>query len=170
MKIEEGQIYETNKCGNVKVIEYRNCHDIIVQFQDETEYTCSVRSGNLKRGFVKNPYYKSLVGIGYIGEGPYKCYDYVDGRKKLSKMFNTWSNMIIRVYSPEHHIEFPAYKNSTVQAIWHNFQNFAEWYSLKQPIKDWELDKDILVKGNKEYGPELCCFVPKKDKHNSQNI
>ena len=25
----------------------------------------------------------------------------------------------------------------------------------------WELDKDILEKGNKTYSPETCCFVPR---------
>ena len=29
-------------------------------------------------------------------------------------------------------------------------------------MKDWQLDKDILVKGNKVYSAKNCCFVPKE--------
>lgn len=54
------------------------------------------------------------------------------------------------------------YLDCNVVEKWHNFQNFAEW-SINQIGYDksgWELDKDILLKGNREYGPETCCFVP----------
>ena len=45
---------------------------------------------------------------------------------------------------------------------WRYLSKFKEWY-LHQTGHDqigWCLDKDILVKGNKEYSPETCCFVP----------
>jgi hypothetical protein len=29
-------------------------------------------------------------------------------------------------------------------------------------VENFELDKDILIKGNKIYSPETCCFVPKE--------
>ena len=29
-------------------------------------------------------------------------------------------------------------------------------------MQGWELDKDILIKGNKVYSPETCCFVPQE--------
>lgn len=47
---------------------------------------------------------------------------------------------------------------------WHNFQNFAEWcYTQKEYVenKDWCLDKDVLVKGNKLYSEDTCAFVPR---------
>ena len=46
---------------------------------------------------------------------------------------------------------------------WHNFQNFANWCEDSWRIwmdETWHLDKDILIKGNKVYSPETCCFVP----------
>ena len=47
-----------------------------------------------------------------------------------------------------------------------NFQLFAEWcqaqhgYMSKDCGKFWNLDKDILIHGNKVYSPETCIFVP----------
>lgn len=45
---------------------------------------------------------------------------------------------------------------------WRNFQNFAEWYWTQKGSgnKVWHIDKDLLRKGNKEYGPDTCCLIP----------
>ena len=43
-------------------------------------------------------------------------------------------------------------------AEWHRFSSFKAWMEKQ----DWEgkhLDKDLLVPGNKEYGPSTCIFV-----------
>ena len=56
------------------------------------------------------------------------------------------------------------YDDVEVCKEWHNFQNFAEWfYNNYYEVngEDMQLDKDILVKGNKIYSPETCIFVPK---------
>lgn len=37
---------------------------------------------------------------------------------------------------------------------------FRDW-ALAQDWEGNQLDKDILVSGNKVYGPETCCFVPR---------
>ena len=52
----------------------------------------------------------------------------------------------------------------TVCDKWLNFQNFAEWFYKNYYEIDNEamcLDKDILHKGNKIYGPETCIYCPK---------
>ena len=42
-----------------------------------------------------------------------------------------------------------------------DYQEFANfWHKDEFRQSGWHLDKDILVRDNKEYGPETCCFVP----------
>jgi hypothetical protein len=72
--------------------------------------------------------------------------------------------MIHRSYSDKLQIKQPAYKGCTVAEEWHNFQTFAKWFDenyYEVEGERMELDKDILVKGNKHYSPETCVFVPK---------
>lgn len=56
-----------------------------------------------------------------------------------------------------------SYKACSVCDEWLDFQNFAVWYENNiYHINDERmcLDKDILVKNNKIYCPDRCCFVP----------
>ena len=39
--------------------------------------------------------------------------------------------------------------------------NFSIWYDTNF-IPGWELDKDIRIKGNRQYSPSTCMFVPKE--------
>lgn len=44
--------------------------------------------------------------------------------------------------------------------LWSTYEEFREWHS-KNYVPGWELDKDLLVPGNKEYGPETCRYIPR---------
>jgi hypothetical protein len=69
--------------------------------------------------------------------------------------------MLSRCYNKKVHLIQTTYKEAIVCEEWHNFQVFAEWFENNYK-EDWQLDKDILVKGNKIYSPETCCFVPQE--------
>lgn len=44
-----------------------------------------------------------------------------------------------------------------------DFQDFAEWCQLQVGYKEnYHLDKDIILKGNKDYSKETCSFVPQE--------
>lgn len=59
------------------------------------------------------------------------------------------------------HERQPQYKGCTVCEEWQNYSNFKVWYEQnKNNGMSWDLDKDILFKGNKVYSSETCCFVP----------
>lgn len=79
---------------------------------------------------------------------------------KILKPYQCWSDIFKRCYKSE--IKDVAYNDCFISDSWIDYQDFAKWfYSLSFYEVGWHLDKDIIVRGNKEYGPETCCFVPR---------
>lgn len=79
--------------------------------------------------------------------------------KTKIKSYIVWLSMLDRCYNEKTHIKYPTYKDCTVCEEWKRFSSFKEWFD-EHYREGWHLDKDILVKGNKIYSPETCCFVP----------
>lgn len=145
----------------MKIIEYNNNKDIIVEFQDEHNVRIHTTYNNFKKGNVKNPYHPSIYGVGYLGEGKYKP----SKNGKSTKAYKVWLKMLQRCYEPYYLNRYPTYRDCYVCEKWHNFQNFAEWWEKKVYNCNNEkmcLDKDILIKGNKIYSPETCLILPER--------
>lgn len=105
---------------------------------------------------------KLVEGHGYFGEGKYKSRD-ENGNK--TKCYNTWKHMLVRCYNKKFKEKYPTYNDVTICKEWLCFQNFAKWYEenyYEIEGEKMQLDKDILVKGNKIYSPETCVFVPQR--------
>lgn len=102
---------------------------------------------------IRKRFTPSVYGVGFLGYGKNKS----SINKIAQKKYSVWKGLIRRCYSKE--ARDSTYKDCSVCTEWHNFQNFAEWYD-ENYIDEWHIDKDILVKGNKIYSPETCCFVP----------
>lgn len=86
--------------------------------------------------------------------------DYRDIDSSLDRLaFKYWNDMINRRQNSTMLKKFPTYMECSVCEEWLIFSNFMEWFR-ENHIEGCELDKDILVKGNKVYGPDTCCFVP----------
>lgn len=73
--------------------------------------------------------------------------------------YGCWQKMIERCYREDYFIKAPTYKGCSVCDEWHYFSNFKKWFD-ENYVDGYALDKDILVKGNKIYSPDTCCFVP----------
>lgn len=77
-----------------------------------------------------------------------------------------WSGVIARAGGSKSYLEkFPVYEGVTND--FKCFQSFTDWchaefgYFLKDKHdRFWNLDKDILVEGNKSYSESTCCFIP----------
>lgn len=70
-----------------------------------------------------------------------------------------WRGMLSRCYSTLYQKRQPTYIGCTVCDEWLLLSNFKKWYD-ENYIDGFQLDKDILVVGNKIYSPDTCRFVP----------
>lgn len=75
-----------------------------------------------------------------------------------------WYGMFKRCYSKSYHKTHPTYIDCAVDEGWFLFSNFEKWFNDKENgyTEGYHLDKDILVKGNKVYSQDTCCFVPQE--------
>lgn len=100
-----------------------------------------------------------VCGIG-INDADYEVvrHETSNGRRRISWMcpiYRAWKNMLNRCTSAS----FPTYKDCTVCDEWLSFSGFHAWMKDKDYV-GMDLDKDVLVPGNKEYGPDFCIFIP----------
>jgi hypothetical protein len=155
-----GEKYITNEGFKIEIIEYFGAFDCTIQFECGLTVNKVIYS-NIKKGRIKNPNHKSVFGVGFFGQGKYKA----KVQCEKTEQYNRWTDIFRRCYDKKYQEKHPTYKEVTVCEEWSNFQNFAKWYEdnyNSETMEGWCLDKDILVKGNKIYSPETCCFVPQE--------
>lgn len=149
----------SNEGYEMEIIEQFSCKNCTIRFTQNEVILYNRQYSNFKRGMISNPYHRGMCGVGYIGEGIYSKRE----NNKMSKCYSVWQSMLTRCCSEDYKNKKPTYRNVTVCGDWECFQNFAQWFYKKykpESMQDWELDKDILIKSNKIYSPETCCFVP----------
>lgn len=84
------------------------------------------------------------------------------------KAYNVWRGMIDRCFDEKvkNTKKALSYKDASCCEEWLSFENFYDWLSNQENFDKWltgnrwNLDKDIIIKGNKVYSPETCCLVP----------
>lgn len=82
----------------------------------------------------------------------------VDGKQQMCPFYRAWSNMLKRCYSERLQAKYPTYIGCMVCEEWHSFMTFRSWM-IQQDWQGKDLDKDLLIAGNKIYSPETCIFV-----------
>lgn len=155
--LDTSKIYTSNSCGDLRVIEYVNANNVIIEFIN-TGHKTKTRADHVKDGLVKDVLSPTVLGVGFVGIGNHKAY--VNG--KLTNKYRVWNKMLTRCYSNRHLKRCPTYKGCSVVEEWHSFQKFGDWFDVNY-IKGYQLDKDIKVNGNKVYGPSTCLFVTKAE-------
>lgn len=152
--VKIGSVFKTNEGSRLTVTEYINSKKVLISFNDKYAHSVFTTSNTIRNGGIKNPYHPSVCGVGYFGVGKFKATN--NGKK--TKIYTSWHFMIQRCYTDKP--RYSNYKDCTVCDEWLNFQTYAIWAESNGLINGFEVDKDLLVKGNRVYSPSTCVVVP----------
>lgn len=170
----EGRIMQTTHNGPIKILKYYNNINVLIQFLN-TGYTTFTTKRRLDGDYdellgeqkilIKDPYVRSVYGIGYYDIGPYVSRENANDFQYID--YVCWKEMLKRCYSMKYKMLFPTYIGCIVDPFWHSFQNFAAWFeSAYSRIAGYdgriEVDKDILGGDQKYYSMYNCCLVPQE--------
>ena len=165
-----GEVGVSNEGCVMKIVEYNNNYDVIIEFQDEHKYRVHTQYSNFKNGQCKNPFFASVFGHGYYGVDKNgnvpKTKEFKDGKLCSTWEYNKWMNMLKRCFDNKYKEKRPTYKDTACCERWLYFANFLEDFEILKQEYSWNeneklnLDKDILHKGNKLYSLENCVLVP----------
>lgn len=115
--------------------------------------------------FIEVPANKISIGsrklvYGFaVNDADYMTSAQVNGKQVRCPYYRKWVNMLRRCYCAKYQKTHPTYIGCSVHTDWHSFSVFKTWM-MEQPWQGNDLDKDLLVQGNKVYGPDTCLFLP----------
>lgn len=152
MVIKVGDVFISNKGHTATVVKYINNKKVTIVYPSGHKET--MQGINLTKGTFRDRDLPILYGVGIIGYGGNCDTSHAD--------YRTWGNMLKRVYNPKVGTEAEAYKDSSVCDEWLRFNNFKKWFHEQKHEIGFNLDKDLLHRGNKIYAPDNCIFLPQE--------
>ena len=165
-----GETNISNEGCVMEIVEYNNAGDVIIEFQDEHRYRMHARYQDFKRGCVKNPFFASVYGHGYLGIDKNgnvpNITEFKDSKSVITWEYTKWKAMLKRCFDDKLKEKYPTYKGVTCCERWLCFANFLEDFEILKQEYNWSeeeklnLDKDILHKSNKMYSLDNCVLVP----------
>lgn len=152
-----GETRVNNNGDTMIIVEYNTNKDITIKFE-KTGELIKTKYINFKCGNIKSHFIPSVCNIGIIGLESTE-----DEKGNLLNSYICWSDILRRCYCEKQRKKNSTYKDVICCDEWLYYSNFKKFYDknyYKIDTYRTELDKDILLKGNKIYSPETCCFVP----------
>ena len=155
-----GKICKSKSSGDFKIVKYNDSKDVEIQFL-KTGHETSVQLTNIRNGNVKDPYLPSVFGVGVLGT---KYPATVNG--VITKEYELWKSMLKRCYSDGFKKKQPTYEGCEVSDNFKSYEYFYEWCHKQIGFNNdgngnpFQLDKDLLIKGNKVYSEDFCVFIP----------
>ena len=172
------EIYDSANSGKFKIIrdlgtDNHGFRKVEIEFI-ETGYRNIVFLSRVKAKAVRDPYYKSIFGVGYIGN-TYTNKDHLT-------LYKIWHAMMSRCYN-ENDKQYPTYGGIGVRVDerWHSFENYVNdvqqidgYYNKLQDREGYQLDKDYLQIGipkcDRVYSKDTCLWLPVRDNINIRTI
>ena len=83
---------------------------------------------------------------------------------KITKEYTLWHDMLKRCYSKPYLEDRPTYIGCSVSDNFKYYHLFHVWCQTQIGFNNtgYQLDKDLLIKGNKLYSEDTCVFIPKE--------
>ena len=153
-----GKVFKSKSSGDFKIVKYNDSGHVEIQFVN-TGYCKVAEIKEVRNGLIKDPYSPSVFGVGISGTK----YPISEGGV-LTKEYVLWNNMLQRCYYDTYKKKYQTYKDCEVSENFKSYEYFYEWCNQQIGFdnKDWHLDKDLLIKGNKVYNENTCVFLPRE--------
>ena len=156
-----GKVLKSKNFGKFKILKYNDNRNVDIQFIN-TGFETTVQLVQVRSGEVKDPYSPSVCGVGILGT---KYPSTVNSRN--TKEYALWQRMLERCYSDtnvcnDYKKKNPTYVGCEASENFKSYEYFYEWChkQIGFGVDGFELDKDLLLKGNKVYSENTCIFIP----------
>ena len=157
-----GKVFKSLNSGDFKMLKYNGSKDVEIQFL-KTGYETVVQLGDIRSGKVKDKYLPSVYSIGVLGA---KYPITINGVK--TKEYSLWQSMLKRCYNSTYKKKHPTYEGCECSENFKSYEYFYEWchkqigFGVDGNGNHFQLDKDLLVKGNKVYSEDSCVLLPQE--------
>ena len=151
-----GRVFKSKSSGDFKVLKYNDSKNVEIQFLN-TGFEATAQLTTIESGGIKDRLLPSVYGVGIVGT---KYPSTINGVK--TKEYMLWQSMLKRCYSDVYKKKRPTYIGCEVSENFKYYEYFYEWCQNQVGFgnEGWQLDKDLLIKGNKVYSESTCVFIP----------
>lgn len=136
-----GETNVSNEGCIMKIVEYNNANDIIIEFQDVYKYRLHTQYYAFKNGQCKNPFYSSAYGHGYLGVDKNgnvpKVSELKDGKCVNTREYHKWQDMLKRCFDNKLKEKYSTYKDVTCCDRWLCYAWFLEDLEKLKKENNW---------------------------------
>lgn len=157
-----GKVLQSKEYGDFKVVDYKNYRNVTVEFL-KTGYRKVCEMKEIKTGGIKDIKLPTVYGEGFVGSKYKTHYINQDGKKVNTIEYEKWRGLLRRCYSEKERNKFPTYRDCQVSDNFKSYEFFYEWFNKQVGCdRGFDLDKDLLFKGNKTYSEDTCVLIPRE--------